>query len=158
MFFADPERAFANLRRGLASGGRLSFVCWQALAENPWTFVPMMAALPLLPPIPLPSPDAPGPFAFADSTRVQGILERAGFSSVGFEDVHRTLRIGGGADLDQTVDFLLQMGPTARVLRDVEPALKEKVAAAIREALQPYAGADGVRMDSAAWIVTARNP
>ena len=29
MFFADPARSFANLARGLKSGGRLAFVCWR---------------------------------------------------------------------------------------------------------------------------------
>jgi SAM-dependent methyltransferase len=157
MFFADPERAFANLRGALKSGGRLAFVCWQALPENPWMAVPLMAAMPILPPFPVPPPDAPGPFAFADSTRVQGILERSGFDDVGFEDVRKTLRVGGEGPLEQTVDFLMQMGPTARILREADPALTPKVAAAIRAALEPYAEKDGVRMDSAAWIVTARN-
>jgi SAM-dependent methyltransferase len=34
MFFADPDRAFAHLRRALAPRGRIAFACW--LAENPW--------------------------------------------------------------------------------------------------------------------------
>jgi hypothetical protein len=44
------------------------------------------------------------------------------------------------------------------VLRDADPALTPAVAAAIREALKPYDGPDGVQMPSGAWIVTARNP
>jgi SAM-dependent methyltransferase len=158
MFFAAPQEAFANLRRGLGAGGRMAFVCWQALPENPWMAVPLMAALPLLPPLPLPDPTAPGPFAFADRDRVRGILERAGFTDVGFEDVRQTLRVGGGGGLDQTADYMLQMGPAAKVLREADPGLTPAVAAAIREALKPYHGPDGVRMPSATWIVTARNP
>ena len=44
MFFDDPPRAFANLHRAMRKGGRLAFVCWQALHKNPWMSVPMMAA------------------------------------------------------------------------------------------------------------------
>lgn len=156
MFFAHPEEAFANLRRGLRRDGRLAFACWQGPAENAWASVPMMAALPHLPSFQPPPPGAPGPFAFADGERVSGILERAGFSDVALADVRQDLAVGGGADLDRTVDFLLQMGPTARLLRDADPGLVSVVADAIREALQPYVGPQGVRMASAAWIVTAR--
>src|SRR6516164_9500507 len=35
MFFADPTAAFINIRRGLRPSGRLAFVCWRALEENP---------------------------------------------------------------------------------------------------------------------------
>src|SRR6266403_1965821 len=31
MFFADPTAAFTNLRAALRPGGRLAFICWQAL-------------------------------------------------------------------------------------------------------------------------------
>ena len=35
MFFSDSVSAFANIRGSLKPGGRLAFVCWRALAENP---------------------------------------------------------------------------------------------------------------------------
>ena len=41
MFFADPVAAFANLRRALGPGGRIAFICWRPLAENPWILEPM---------------------------------------------------------------------------------------------------------------------
>src|SRR5262249_38336345 len=74
MFFADPTAAFANLRSALRPGGKLAFVCWQSLAENPWMLVPLGAAFQIIPPPPMPAPDAPGPFAFADQSRVRSIL------------------------------------------------------------------------------------
>ncbi len=157
MFFADPRAAFTNLHRALRSGGRLAFVCWQGVADNPWMLVPMAAALQLLPPPPLPVAGAPGPFAFADPEHVRGSLGAAGFTAVALEPVRMTLTVGGGSDLDQSVDFLLQMGPTARALRDApDPSVVPRVAAAVREALLPYATPQGVQMDSASWLVTAR--
>ena len=42
MFFADPTRAFANLRTALRAGGRLAFACYRDRAENPM----LMTSLP----------------------------------------------------------------------------------------------------------------
>lgn len=157
MFFADPTVAFTNLRGALREGGQLAFVCWQSMMGNPWMTVPMAAALQHLPPPPIPEPGAPGPFAFADPDRVRGILTAAGFRDVALEPVQMTLSVGGGQDLDATVEFLLRMGPTARALRDADdPELEPLVAAAVKEALRPYETGAGVQMDSASWIVTAK--
>ena len=156
MFFAHPDAAFANLCRAVRPGGRLAFVCWQALQNNPWMHVPLMAALQHIPPPAPPAPDAPGPFAFAEPERVHGILTRAGFAGVGFESVEQPLSIGGGSDLDQAVDLLLQMGPAAHALREAGAEATPAVRAAVREALAPFHTPRGVQMPSAAWIVTAR--
>jgi ubiquinone/menaquinone biosynthesis C-methylase UbiE len=40
MFFSDPAAAFANIRKSLKPGGRLAFICWRSLAENPWMRAP----------------------------------------------------------------------------------------------------------------------
>ena len=74
MFFSDPVAAFANIRASLKPDGRLAFVCWRPLNVNPWMQAPLQAALPLLPPVAPPDPAAPGPFAFADPSRVRSIL------------------------------------------------------------------------------------
>jgi SAM-dependent methyltransferase len=156
MFFADPPAAFANLCRALRPGGRVAFVCWRALPENPWMAVPLAAALQHIPPPSMLAPDAPGPFAFADPERVRGILMHAGFGGATLEPLDETVTIGGGGDLERTVQFLLQMGPTAAAVREAGPETAAVVAGAVRDALRPYHGPDGVRMASASWIVTAR--
>jgi SAM-dependent methyltransferase len=158
MFFADPVAAFANLSIALRPGGRLGFVCWQALPDNPWVAVPLMAAARHVT-LPVPaSPDAPGPFAFADAARVRDILARAGLGGVEIADHRATLTVGGSGGLDQAVDFLLQIGPSGAALRGADPALRTTVAAAMRDALASYHTPQGVRLAGAAWIVTARRP
>jgi len=158
MFFADPAAAFANLRAALRPGGRLGFLCWQALGENPWLAVPLAAAARHLALPPRPAPDAPGPFSFADPERVRGILARAGFDRVMLEGVREPLTLGGGATVDQAVEFLLEgVGPTSAALRAADPAVRPAVAAAVRAALVPFETSGGVRMGSAAWIVTGVN-
>jgi SAM-dependent methyltransferase len=157
MFFAAPDAAFANLRGTLRPGGRLGFVCWQQLPDNPWMAVPLMAAAAHITLPPPPAPDAPGPFSFADKDRVRGILEGAGFTDVAFGDHRTTLTVGGDGPLDQAVDFLLQgVGPTSAAMRQADPALRATASAAVRDALQPFHTPRGLCMASAAWLVTAR--
>ena len=158
MFFADPPAAFRNLRGALRPGGRLAFVCWRPLAENPWLLVPLGAAAQHIQLPPPPAPGAPGPFAFADSDRVRGILDQAGFAAVQHEPVNDTLTVGG-AGLDEAVHFLIEgVGPTSAALRDADPAARPRVFAAVREALAPFVTPEGVRMPAAAWVVTATSP
>jgi SAM-dependent methyltransferase len=76
LFFADPVRAFGNLRAHLAPGGRLCFTCWQSAERNPWSFGPLLADLR--------SPGwqatPGGPFSLADEQGVRTLLRDAGFS------------------------------------------------------------------------------
>jgi SAM-dependent methyltransferase len=159
MFFADPVAAFANLRRGLRPGGRLGFLCWQAAVANEWVMVPMRAVLEHVAMPPLPAPRAPGPFAFAEAEYVREVLAGAGFTDVTLEPDEPRMEIAGGADLDDVVDFLLQIGPAARALQEAnDPAARPRVAEALRSALQPHAGAAGVSLRGATWIVLAKAP
>lgn len=153
MFFADTTAAFANVRRALKPDGRLAFVCWRTMAENPWMTVPLQAALSLLP-APSPSdPLAPGPFALADPDRIRRVLGEAGF--IGVEITPHDQAIGGG-ELEQAVQLALRVGPLGALRRDY-PESREAVADAVRKALAPYVTPTGVRLASGTWIVTARN-
>jgi SAM-dependent methyltransferase len=158
MFFSDPGAAFANLLRALRPGARLGFVCWQALAQNAWMLRPMAALAPLLSLQPPSDPHAPGPFAFADADRVTRILQDAGFGSVAVEGMERELLVGGGASLDDSVGFLLQMGPAGAALRDAAEDVRNKAAAAVRDAIAPFETEVGVRMPAAAWLFQATRP
>ncbi len=158
MFFAEPEVAFHNLLSALKPGGRLTCATWQALPKNPWMMIPIGAAAKHLPPSDPPAPDAPGPFAFADAERVEGILRAAGFDDVHHESVERELLVGGGGTLDATVDFVLQLGPVGAALREAGDAVRQAAAADVRTALEPYHDGAGVRMPAASWAVSARRP
>ena len=154
MFFADPVAAFKNLRAALGKRGRLAFVCWRRVAENPWVAVPMAAAFQHIPQPPPPPPGGPGEFAFADRDRVRDILSGAGFRDITIEPEDMLI---GGASLDMTVDTTLSMGPVAAALREADPAKREPVAYAVRQAFTPYDGSEGVRLGAAVWIVRANS-
>lgn len=151
MFFADPVAAFANIRRSLKPQGRLAFVCWRPMAENPWFRVPITAARPVLPREPEGDPLAPGPFAFADPARVQGILAAAGFTDIAIE-AHDTPI--GGFDLDQAVMLATRIGPLARALREA-PEQREAALGLVRTALSASLTEQSVIMPAAVWIVRA---
>ena len=152
MFFADPPAAFANIRKAMKPGGRLAFVCWRPPAENPIMVLPSMAAAPYLPPSLPPEPGAPGPFAFADPERVLSILGAAGFAEMSITP--RDLKVGGG-DLDTVLGLALKVGPLGAQLRE-HPDKREVVIDAVRAALAPHNGPDGVKLGAGVWVVTAR--
>ena len=82
MFFDESVVAFANIRAHMRLGGRLVFICWQELADNPW-FVGAVLQ-PFCPPAPRPAPgkNATGPFTLADPEYTTGTLAAAGWSAV----------------------------------------------------------------------------
>ncbi|TMA32214.1 MAG: class I SAM-dependent methyltransferase [Deltaproteobacteria bacterium] len=156
MFFAEPARAFANLRGALRRGGRVSFVCWRPFPENPWMTVPFAALATFLTPPPPPPPGAPGPFAFGDPERVRGILEDAGFAQIEIAPHDGELTLG--RSLDDAVTFTLSAGPAARLLDPATPADRERAAIAVRDALAPHVRGGVVALAGAIWLVRARNP
>jgi SAM-dependent methyltransferase len=154
MFFSDPAAAFARVRASLKPGGRLAFVCWRSLGENPWMQAPLQAALPLIPPVTPPDPTAPGSFAFADANRVRSILASAGFVSVTSNPFDARIGVG---DVEQSLQLALKVGSLGAALRE-QPELSGKVAGAVKDALSMYLTPDGVLMPAAVWIVQAHNP
>lgn len=159
MFFTDPIEAFRNLRTALRADGKLGFVCWRAMSDNPSFVLPLQAALRFLPePPPPPAPGAPGPFAFADAERVRGILERAGYADVDIAPHDTQLAFGGRANLEGAVELALQIGPLGRALSLATDANRAQVRDAVRDALAPHHGSKGVTLPAAMWIVTARRP
>lgn len=109
MFFPDPSKAFANIGRALADGGRIVFVTWAAPQHNPWFSVPGRALAEALPDMPKPDPSAPGPMAFADIEMVTSLLSEAGFHDVVAEEVDTHLTpMGAAADITA---MMLAIGP-----------------------------------------------
>jgi SAM-dependent methyltransferase len=153
MFFGDPVAAFRNLRRALRPNGRLVFLCWRTLLDNPWVLVPMRAAEPHLPPAERPGPEEPGPFAFGDRARVERILKEAGFGKPSFRTLDQQSPLG--RDIAETVDNMGRMGPLARRFADATPEQIAKAKAAIGEALKPHVGPEGVHLAGACWLVSA---
>ena len=155
MFFDDPEGAFSNLRRALSDDGRVAFSCWQPLAANDWTRIPLQAALQYVELPAPPDPNAPGPFAFANPDRVRQILGDAGFANIAIESHTREIRFGEAPTLGESVRQLAEIGPVGRLLMDQDQDTKEKVFSAMEVVLAPYYRDGALLMSGAIWFVTA---
>ncbi len=158
MFFANPQAAFSNLRAALAAGGRLGFVCWQKPDNNPWFMVLIAVAERCGLAIERAGPNDPGPFQLADSGRLQALLEGAGFADIVCEGHDQPFIIPVGSDLNQAVRFAMELGPITHALNEADDAMRSRIGDELTAAISPHAGSDGVRMDAATWIVTARRP
>jgi SAM-dependent methyltransferase len=153
MFFGDPVAAFANLRTGLAAGGRLRFACWRPINANPWLQIPLHAVYEHAPRLPKPDPEEPGPFALGDTARVTRILTAAGFTAPSFTPLDIQMDIAAGGTLEDAVIQSSSMGPAKRALADQPDDTRAAAMESIRRALTPYASEAGVKLSGAVWLV-----
>jgi SAM-dependent methyltransferase len=156
MFFAEPVRAFANLRTALKPGGRVAFACWRAPKLNPFFVVPLMAAYKHVPKLPEVGPEDPGPFSLQSEERVQRILGEAGYRDVSMTPVDLKLDMARGKGLDAAVQNALEIGPAHRALMDQPDAARAAATAEIRAALAALQVGDKVPLGAAIWVVGAR--
>jgi SAM-dependent methyltransferase len=158
MFFDNPVAAFANIRDALGRGGRLAFVCWQQVEQNPYFLVPGLAIGEHIPmPEPAP-PGAPGPHALADPARIRSLLADAGLTEVTVDALVQEVQVGASGSFEDAVQFVATSGVVRMVLAGADPASRERAMASLRTALAPHARDDGVWLGTATWLVTARRP
>jgi SAM-dependent methyltransferase len=152
MFFADPVRAFANLRNAASEEATLCFFAWRSPAENQFMTTAERAAAALLPNLPARRADAPGQFGFADARRVQSILAASGWRDIDIQpiDVACTL------PENELSRYGARLGPVGVALWEVDPRTREQVVAVVRKAFEPYVHGDEVRFTACCWKVDAR--
>lgn len=154
MFFADPAAAFANVRRALRPGGRISFVCWRSLGENELDGLPLRAASAHLPAQLVAEAAAADHFSFADAHAIRDALGRAGFIDVQVRPHDQAVRSG---DLAAMVEVCSRLGTLGKILRD-HPELRREAVPALEQALRPLDGPGGPALRAATWIAVAHAP
>ncbi|WP_280156398.1 class I SAM-dependent methyltransferase [Piscinibacter sp. XHJ-5] len=152
MFFDDPVRAFANLRRAAASDAELLCIAWRSAAENPFMTTAERAAAALLPTLPARRQDAPGQFALADRQRIGRILEQSGWSAV---EIH-PLDVACTLPEKDLVLYLTRLGPVGRALHEADERTRTRVIETVRAAFQPFVHGAEVHFNAACWRVEAR--
>ena len=151
MFFDDPVRAFANVRRASANGAELRCIAWRSAADNPFMTTAERAAAPLLPALPARQPDAPGQFAFANPTRVHGLLAESGWSGSDIQPID----VECAFPAEALTSYFTRLGPVARVLQEVDDETRARVIDVVRPAFDAYVHGDEVRFTAACWMVGA---
>ena len=157
MFFAEPDVSFASMRTALRRSGRMVFACWREPRRNPWMILPLQEAYKHVPRLPDVGLEEPGPFAFANETRVHRILSSAGFASIAIEPVDLYFDLAVGRGLDGAVTSALSIGPVSRALEGQAPDLQAAVARSIREALASVQQGEKVELGGSVWIVAAES-
>ena len=158
MFFSDPVAAFANMRQGLRSGGRVCLVAWAPPTNNPWFTVSRDAAIARLGHPPPADPRAPGPFAFADREYVLGILKDAGFSETNAEEV--TVDLVAPDAVEEAGRLAVTTGAASRIIDAHNGTAEDVIAIAetVTGAFTSYQSADGIRVPAAINLLTAICP
>jgi ubiquinone/menaquinone biosynthesis C-methylase UbiE len=150
MFFGDPATAFANIGRSLRPGGRLALAVWQEQTANEWITAIDNAVGEVT------STEAageqtgyvPGPFSLADPELCTSLLQAAGFVDVTVAGLDLPLAFG---TVDNAQAFL-----ETWIDEDLDEVGRAKATASLHRLLTQNATAEGVRLQSATWLVTAR--
>ena len=157
MFFADPIAAFANLARALRPGGRVAFVCWQSLFANQWVAVPAAALL----------PDRRPARPAAAARRARPVRVRRPRSRAIDPRRARASRRSSSTICTSPSSLVVDSRSTTPSRSSAKAGwasacsatstrpTRDRALAAVRDALEPFTTADGVRLDSAAWLVQA---
>jgi SAM-dependent methyltransferase len=152
MFFDDPVRAFANLKRAARADATLDVIAWRSAAENPFMTTAERAASPLLPNLPARRPDGPGQFAFANGDRVINILEESGWGEI---DV-RPIDIECTLAEKELARYVTRFGPVGQILQEADDRTRAHAVATVRAAFDRYVHGAEVRFTAACWSVRAR--
>jgi len=150
MFFGDRPAALANLARALRAGGRLVLLTWQPVVRNEW-IQRILGALAAGRDLPVPPPDAPGPFSLSDPSTVRSLLERTGYVDATLADLREPMYFGATAA--QATAFM--HGLNEWMLRELDGATRQRAVDALARVMAEAEGPDGVELGSATWLVTA---
>jgi SAM-dependent methyltransferase len=127
-FAADPINALREARRVAKPAGPVVIATW-GKPELSEAATYLTALRPLLPP---PPPGAPGPFALAADGALEALVERAGLTPKGVEEVECPLEY---PDLKTALRGLLSAGPA---IKAIQTSGETRVREAVTTAIAPF--------------------
>jgi ubiquinone/menaquinone biosynthesis C-methylase UbiE len=152
MLMADPAAAFAETRRVLRRGGRLSCAVFAGPEENPWAALPARV-LQERGHMPSPEAGAPGILALADRDRVRGLFAGAGFLDPRIEEVAFTWDF---RDVDDYWEFLTgAAGAIAVVLGRIEVDERRQVREQIADRVASFVTAGRIELPAVSLVASA---
>jgi len=155
MFFNDPVAAFNNIRQILKPNGRLSFICWQPIADNQWVKLPLDSVAKHFVDAPEINEDLPGAFSLGDKSKASRILESAGYNNISIEPFKTKLNVGNS--IEEAIAFLSNLGPASGVFGnpDIDIDTKNHILNDLRKELNHNQSTEGVELNASTWIVNA---
>ena len=152
MLIPDAATALAEVRRVVRPGGRFAATVWDAVERNPWAPA-LWEVLERMTDLPPARPGGPGMFALGDADRLTTMLAVAGFGDVQVERIPVAWQHPDFETYWRTQSAL--NGSLAQLLPTLPDAERDRLAAAVREALEPFRTDDGYRAPGSALGVVA---
>jgi ubiquinone/menaquinone biosynthesis C-methylase UbiE len=150
LFFDDPRAAFAAIGATLRPNGRLAFLCWQDDPRNELFALPKQAFA-----AHVPAPDPADGDLFADPEQISRLLTSTGWTGIEITAVTEPARLG--SDVDDVMTYVRGMNSVRTLTASLaDQAVAERVLAALAEQYAARQRPDGVWVEAAAWLVTAR--
>jgi SAM-dependent methyltransferase len=150
MFFGDIVAAFSNIGRALRPAGRLTLLTWQPPRDNEW-IREISTALAGDRDLPVPPPEAPGPFALAEPDRVCSVLTAAGFAEIELDGTSAEMWFG--EDAQDGYQFV--HGLMGWMLEGLDGAGRADALDNLRVNLAAHDTGHGVFYGSATWTIRA---
>lgn len=153
MLLADPETALRETRRILRPGRSVVLAAWTEPDANPW-MTAINRSVVELGFGERPSPDEPGPFAFSDRSRLEAVLDAAGFDEADIDAVDFSFTF---ASQDEHWEHQLAMSTQlARQVAGLSPAEHTALRDAVDARTAPYVADEGtLRLPARTWVAAA---
>ena len=153
MLVPDTGAALAGIRRVLRPGGPLVATVWDAVERNPWAPA-LWEVVEGLTPLPPARPGGPGMFSLGDEGRLEALLADAGFGEIVVEPIALEWRYPDFESYWRTQSSL--NGSLSQLLPTLPDDERDRLAAAVRAALEQFRTADGYRAPGSALGIAAR--
>jgi ubiquinone/menaquinone biosynthesis C-methylase UbiE len=159
MFFTDHVAGLAKVRRALRPGGRLACVTWAPLRDNPWIYLPALAAGPLLGrALQLPGPGVSDPFDLSRPEEIRDVMDRAGFIDVSVTPIAGARVLTPRSVRTEITGLLEEGGPLAELWATADQPTRDACIEKVLGALEPYREPAGWRLPGTAMSTVASCP
>jgi len=155
MFFADPARALAGIRRAVRPGGRIALAVWGAREKNPFFTLVFDTLQELGVPDPAP-PEARTVFEYAEPGKLVAALQAAGWREVREERATMHMPLPG-ASPDGLLDLLADMSRrTSERIAPLDAATHERARQVLARRAAGYVQNGGLQFPGEVLVASGR--